>query len=504
MRYGSFAYGDGTKYGESPHDTQLWAVVVDWDGDGKYDYANEAINVTNLKITRGRNYLLASDGNGFEPISSGSLTLEMDNADGRYNPFNTSSPIYPYVRPGVKIAVMTRLPGSGETYPVFTGQIDDLAPISGSYERVKIVAQDGLERLGQEIVLPIQANIRLEEAIRAVLNAAAWPWEVELESSPDIIPWFWAPSGIVSRDLIHDVADAHLGLFFVAADGTAVFYTRNHDQSSAKLRIEQGQLAGEVMTRSPWEVIRNQIAVTCHPRAAQATEVVWELYDKPAIAPGETYETWGVFSANGEEAPISGYQTPVSGTDYQVNSAADGSGTDLSGSCTVVAIVYANQVHFLVTNNSGISGNIILLRLRANPLISSSAKTVLSDPASQTFYGPKSLTINSLFLQNSNLIADIAHALSLLLTDPQIYPTVTITCRPEIQYALDLFDNVDLVIDKMGIQKTYRLASIEHQWLGENGQDSTSVFGFEPISPNPLDVVWTFPAQIGIDTIFSF
>ncbi len=502
MRYGSFKYGSG-RYGTSPINTQLWALLIDWDGDGQYDNYNEAGRMTDLRLTRGRRNMLRSDGSGFEPVDIGRLTIELDNSDGRYHPFNKSSPLYPYVRPGVKIAVITRLT-TGQICPVFAGRIDDIVPISGRWDRVKLTALDGLAWLrDQEVELDIQSSQRVGDLIETILDSAQWPWATNLESSTDVVPWFWSPDGRSCLDLITELANVHWSAFFAAADGTATYYSRNHWLASSKMRIEQGHLSDDVMLRAPWGVIRNKLTMVCHPRTQQNTAVVWSLYDKPSIAAGETFETWGTFTDSGQEVPLGSYTMPVAGIDYVVNTNQDGNGTDLTASCSVNVSVNAGSVLYRLTNNSGQAGYITLMQLRGQALTEKIAKVQATASASQALFGPKTMTIDSPFLQDPNLAQTIADALIAQIADPQAYPTVTIENRPEIQYTLDLFDYVDLVIDSIGVGGVYQVAYVEHRWLAENGQAAITVLGFEPVN-RVLETVWTFPAQIGVDTIFAF
>jgi hypothetical protein len=504
MRYGSFQYGNGTKYGLGVYDTQLWGLLVDWNGDGLYEYANEAAALTDVQIRRGRKYLLNASGTDFEPVDTGILTVELDNSDGRFNPNNEDSPLWPYVRPGIKIQLITRSPGSSDITAVFTGRIDNILPISGTYERVKFVAKDGTGELDQDIDLTLQTSIPVDDFISAVLDASAWPWDRDLETSTDTIAYAWAPSDKTAIDIAREVANAYLGNFFIGADGKAKFYNRSHDLGSALLRIEQNHVTGNIVLQTPWEVIKNDISIIAHPRSVQSNQVVWALSDVPTVAPGETYDVWGTFSANGAEVPISTYTVPAATTDYKVYTNADGTGTNLTASCAVTVTVYANTVRYQLKNNHAtLTGYITLMQLRGTPLISSDVKVLVTDSASQALYGKKQLVVDSVYLQNTNFMPDLATALQTMLADPQKYPTFQVTARPDIQYTLDLFDLVDLDIPASKISGTYRVAYIEHRWVHANGQTTLTTYSFEPVN-NPLGTVWTFPAQIGIDTIFSF
>lgn len=503
MRYGSFHYGEA-KYGDSAHDTQLWALLIDWDGDGRYDGFNEAVHLTDMRVMRGRTMQINANGTGFQPVDTGRLSIELDNADGRYHPLNPSSPLYPYVRPGVRLQLLTRLPVSGTMYPVFTGRIDDVQPISGSYERVRITALDGLEWLaGAEVRLRIQANKKPEELIATILQEADWPWGSDLDTSSDTVPWFWSPDEANSLDLINDLVNGYMGTFFVGADGAATFRPRSAVFTASELRLEQDQLGREITFQSPWNVVKNNIKVLSHPRSPQATAVVWSYGQKPSIAPGETLDLWGTYSYNGETVPISSHTVPVAGTDYAANTQEDGGGTDVTADIAVTVDVYGGSVHYQVTNNGAVTAILLTCQLRGTPLTAETAQIEVSDAASRALYGPRTLKIDSQFLQDPNVNIDIANYIILMLAYPQFFPTGTLTNRPEIQYSVDLFRHLDLIVDQMRIAGAYKLAYIEHQWQSETGQVSSSIFGFEPEN-GVLGTVWTFPAQMGIDTIFAF
>lgn len=504
MRYGTFKYGSA-KYGASEKTTRLWAVLIDWDGDGVYDGYNEARNMTGLHLIRGRSNPVDSSGKGFQTVDTGRLTIELDNTDGRYNPFNQASPIWPYVRPGVRIKVLTTTPDDKvSARPVFTGRIDDVLPISGNFERVKITALDGMEWLdGASADLNTQVNQKPEELIQTILNAVAWPWGSNLGVSSDVVPWFWWPTNLNAKELIGDLARAYLGTFFVAADGDATFYSRSHVFDSATIRLEQSQIGREMQFQVPWEVVRNQVSVTCHPRQTSASTVLWSLFDKPQIAAGASFSARGTYMIDGNETPIDTYTTPVAGTDFIANTLMDGSGTDLTASFSVAVTVYANVVYITVTNNGSVAGYLTLLQFRGTPLRTSTVNQSAIDADSQVLYGPRKFEIDSEFLQNADTALALANVVLQQQAYPQYYPTITVTDRPDIQFSLDLFDFIDLVIDKLDIESTYQLAYIEHSWTSETGQQSESIFGMEPVN-NVLGTVWTFTTQIGISSIFSF
>lgn len=105
-RYGTFKYSTET-YGKTTTGVAnniLYALHVDWDGDGSYDGAyNEANRVLDWTIDRGRDTVINPSGSGFTPYSVGTFRITLDNYDGRYDPWNSDSPLYGNLMPGKKM-----------------------------------------------------------------------------------------------------------------------------------------------------------------------------------------------------------------------------------------------------------------------------------------------------------------------------------------------------------------------------------------------------------------
>ena len=127
-------YGTGQTYGTAEAtygfhaitSILAWGVEVDWDGDGVFDGSNEAPYMTSISVSRGRKRQLKSTGYGFESISVGKLTMEFVNNDGRYDGWNTSSPLYPNVTYGRDVRVKVLDWATGNIEPVFYGVISDI------------------------------------------------------------------------------------------------------------------------------------------------------------------------------------------------------------------------------------------------------------------------------------------------------------------------------------------------------------------------------------------
>lgn len=482
---------------------QDWKLEIDWDADGTYDATNFANRMVDCSTSRGRQFTFDSSGTGFEPMEVGSMNVTLDNDDLIFDPYNTGSSLYPNVRPGVKIRLSTKKSTDVSYEIVFTGIISNILPISGKPERVRITCVDGMRYLDeQDMQLAIQENIFIDDAIDMVLTTINWPWLKNLEGSPDVIRYFFVDQEMKASNVIRRLVNSCLGIFFIAANGTATFYERNRIGVSVKT-IQQVNILKEIPIRQPWEVIKNSISVVGYPRAEQAESVLWSLFDKPQISAGETLEIWGRFIYEQERVPALNTVAPVASSDYLVNTASDGSGTDLTGSVSVTADLFPTSVKFTIVNGSAHHGYVTKLQIRGNPLTTTSLQAIEEDSGSISIFGKKTFELDTEFLQDTNMVTSIASLLIILFKDPKKFPIIQAQNQPDFQFTLDLFDVITLQVSAKGINEDFYVAHIAHNWLSENGQETMTVYHLEPINILGTEV-WRFTTEIGISSKFAF
>lgn len=81
--------------------TLYWKMNADWTTAGTFDTSrNDAERMVDYKLVRGRRSFISPDGNGLEAVEPGMVQITLDNHDGIYDPYNTSSVLYPKVAPG--------------------------------------------------------------------------------------------------------------------------------------------------------------------------------------------------------------------------------------------------------------------------------------------------------------------------------------------------------------------------------------------------------------------
>ena len=472
-RYGTFKYGDGTLYGATSDDPLLWTCQVDWDGSG-FTGQNEAGWLQSLSIRRGREYvtrqesagIFKTNGVGFEMPSIGEVIIYLDNEDGRYDAYNSSSPLYPNVLPGKKIRIKVQQGGVSKS--LFAGKISNIIPKEQT-KQVMIRAVDGLQELGdQEIHVDLQSARRIDLAIGDVLDAMGWPedWGRNLDNTPDYIPYFWS-DGQSGRQIIRDLMDVSLGVFFVAGDGMATFRNRYRNDTPT-ISLDQEYLGPYPSLQQPWDVIFNRITLKVYPRTQESSAELWRLSNKPSLSAGESIEIWADFGYDGQTVPASSLETIEATTDYTFNAAEDGGGANLTGDLSVSVTRFAQTAKLTVSNTGSSTGYITLLRLRGVAVTAGTLKVVSEDTDSKALYGLRDLIIDNNWLQEINNAEALAIFLLSVLKSPSEYPAISLTNRFDYQFP-ELFEYVNLSIPAKSISHTgsdaLQVGYIEINWL---------------------------------------
>jgi hypothetical protein len=509
-----YKYGNVNRlYGAGVEDSNLhWIIEVDWNGDGSYDGSNENEYARDMKIVRGRrSYIkVGSDGkaDGFEPVRVGYGSVILDNSDGRYDPYNSSSPLYPNVLPGRFIRI--RQFYSGTTYPVFHGKIKNIIPFNTSQDqRVRIEFEDGLRLLQAfDSSIAIEQNLDIDDAIGMVLDEASWPtlYGRNIEDASDVLSYWWANDKAVTE--IQRLTDAELGTFFVAADGNATFYSRHHSATAA-LTLDSGNFLKEIEQPQPWEVVRNIVRVIAHPRVLRATSDLWTIQDKPLLAAGDSLTVWATYQYNNNTVPAINVIEPVATTDYTANTQEDGGGVNLTASFSITTFTdFGQTAKIVIRNNHGsLAGYITLLKVRGDAVDAPDPSLLIQeDTASQALYDKQVLTLDNIWLQSTSLADDFSRWLISFMSEPQAFLTVQVESRPDIQFSADLFDIINVTISKLSIARNFKVGGMEMQWTSESGQSCITTWFLEPFADT--SGFWIFDSitgnvTMGVNTVFG-
>ncbi len=284
-RWGRVKWGQ-TKWGPSAlSDTLALGLEVDWNGDGLFE-VNEAIRMIGFSGFRGRTSMLQPSGQGFEPIQTGRYTFTLDNWDGRYDPRNVASPLYPNVSHGKDVRFRIRdRSGSAAPYPIFYGILENIESIDNDTPdpKVQLSVVDAWSYVrNTKARVPIQQGITTDTAIGKILDALAWPsrWGRNLDVSSDVLTYFWCLGEQTAGQTVQDLADSGVGIFFLAADGKARYQIRSN-VPAAIMDIAQEEVHKDIQTSQPWENFRNAVRLTVNPRLPAASGVIWKRRSPP-------------------------------------------------------------------------------------------------------------------------------------------------------------------------------------------------------------------------------
>lgn len=502
--YGSFKYGTADKYGvDVGADLLAWGIEVDWDGDGAFSGTPEPYPI-DLKIERGRQFAVKSDGNGFEPVTTGKLTFRLDNSSGRYDPFNASSPLYPNVAPGKRVVARVRDMGSasGAVYYLFTGEVTDIKPESSDGgDQVSISATECQKLLiDRTPIVALGTTMDVEIAMANILRSADWIYGESIDTGSDSIPYFWN-TAINCWKLLQEIADTFLGKLFIAADGSVKYYSRSRAITSV-LSLAENDIGRNVIIRQPWECIRNRILWTVTPRTLQSITAVWALTTKPALTAGEVVTYWVNYKYLTESVPCTGMVWPVATTDYTANTAADGSGSDRTSVLQVVPYFFAEIARIEITNTGADTLYVTKLQIRGNPLSADEAVTFeKTDATSIATYHERELRMDGLFQQDLNQGDSFADALKLEFSTAKKWPEFSIVHRWDLQFIPDLFDAITLSFPTKDVDGEFWATRIIHEWQSPTGQDVKTTIQTEPVVN--YSAYWKFPATLGITSIFG-
>lgn len=510
-RFGAWnTFGTSNQFGPSTLDTNLlWGVEIDWDDDHVFDGSNDGTYLRGLRVQRGRTRYVALDGNGFEKIQTGMAYITLDNSSGRYDGWNTSSPLYPNVGFGKDVRITVRDYEGGLTYPVFYGVIQDIQPRvdADGDALVVLTVADGFTYLrSYNANYAIQQSISPGTAINYVLNNISWPgrWGRNIDSSADTITYWWANGDKTAGSVIEDIANSFVGYFFIAADGKATYISRLNVTDSVE-SLTEDVLLKDFSLPQPWQNFRNVTRIKAHPRTAASSGVVYQLLgNTPSVTTGASnaLTVFGNYTYNNIPVPATSIVTPVATTDYTMNTQADGLGTDKTSNCTVTVTDFGDRAKFVITNSSGVTVYVTKLQLRAQALYEPNVSDVVYPSTLPT--APRQFTLDLPWQQDVNVAVDFSNVIGPFLATAHPFPIVQIEARPALQFAPDLFQLVTLTTSKYGILgDSFRVAGIEHESISETCQAFRTRFYLEPYISGGDFWVWDSASDFDLTAIFG-
>ena len=487
------------RFGPTVLSNPRYGLEVDWKATGLFTGENEGVNLIDMSIERGRKYTFSQQGDAFEVEDTGRFSATLLDFDSRYDPYSTSSPLYGYLTGGKRFRVKVRTM-EDTIYPLMAGVLSE--PVSFNERGVmqaRLEGTDGwavLRSQMNEVTVPLQEGIYVDDAMKLVLNKAGWPrpWGYDLDVGVDERDYFWVDARSAAQ-VIHELAHNELGSVSLTANGDLRFRSRV-SQEAEVLELERDDCI-RIRKLSPSEVIRNMLKVVSSPRSEEVEQEVWALPSRLEVDAGETIsDVWAQFKYNNEVVPCKDPVTPT-GSDYSGSANADGSGADLTANISVTMNAFSTKAQLSVTNN-GISPAYVYVRVRAKPISkASSVSFQYRDEASIKQFGARPFGLN--IDQNVNVARQYRELLALFMTTSRNYLVVDLLPNPEKQFKADLGDIIRANFSHYGINQAFKVIGISHKFRDVAGINVDTRWWLEPFTRlfAGVQVPMQVPFQLG-------
>lgn len=436
------------------------------------------------------------------------------------------SPGHANARSGFDLGIAMRFVAAynGSIYYKFVGWLDRVAPVAGTVreQTVQCTVTDWMEEAAKHKLklLTTQVSQRADQLIATVYgNVTRQPTATSLATGIDTFSYALDNAydeQTTALTELQRIAQSELGYVFVKGDtatgGVLAFQSRHSRLNSASSLSTLSDNMLDFVVRRERANIFNRFQVTVHPREvdAAATTVLFTLRTKPSVAPGQTVTIDGRYTDPDNRATRVGgtaMVTPVSPTDFTMNSNEDGTGTDLTANFSVTATLGANTVRFAITNNGTALGYVTLLQCRGKGLYDYEPYVyTANDSTSQTNYGLGERTVEMPYQNSANVASDAGEYLVSQWKNPvslvekvgflgfEADDLVTVGLAREVGERVTLAETVT------GVNTAFFIQSVEMTY--EAPDVLRFVWG---VAPANLATYWTLGvSQLGVDTRLAY
>ena len=514
-----------------------YTLLVDWNNDGDFTDANDDISGDTLSLSwsRGRDYASALQGRSV----AGKLTATLINTEGKYSPSNTSSALTGNILPGRSIKLQA---GSGSfpyTFPVafndgvrWQGKLDRIKPAPAAVGRktATLTAFGTLGYLNQfETQLASQTNRRTDQAVGDILDDVGWTSadDRDLDTGKTTISRFWM-SGKKTIDALRLVEEAEAGFIKESKSGQVAFESRYHRLTETASTTSQATFSDadgavhtfeQIQQADPLSTIVNHVEATARTFDTASVAVLWTHpetgSDSPTLAPGEAKTFEAEFpnpDAANNAMEVDAWTTPAATTDYLLNSASGGGGTNLTSDITVTQAKTAERMAITLTNSAtGSSGYLTKLQARGTAVSTKNPCIVRAiDTTSQGIYGERKYVAKTKFIPTTSEAQDWCDYQMAIYGSPIEILTMTIPAATQgnIGQVLnrDLSERITVTATNdaaLGISGDFFIEHERHK-VGDGGKEHIVTWKLSPASGG-YSQFWVLGTSVlGTSTIPAF
>ncbi|MDY6835535.1 MAG: LamG-like jellyroll fold domain-containing protein [Chloroflexota bacterium] len=466
------------RYGLAPIH-QAYYFLVDWNNDGDFIDPEEDIttDIIDVTTTIGKDEKLP-----YEMVKAGAGTCEITvkNTDNKYNPGNTSSPLYGNLVP--RRAVKFYADHEGSTYDIFYGYIEDIIPHPKKTEQTaRILCVDGMDFLARaDSQVALKTNEKAGALLGYLLDSAGWSaTKRSLSTGIDDFVLYWAEGKSLTE--IRKIEDTDLGFFYIDESGNAVFEDRHYRLVTSRCINSQGTF-NETMVDIAYlmraKSIFNEIVCPVTPRTLNALGQIWEMIDVdggnsgievPFINAGTTATYWADFDNFAKDIvdPMVAY--PTSNYNYRGNAADDNSGADRTSDITCTITPFAKSAKIVVENTGSSGLYLTYLDVRGKLYVDGDqVQTKAEDSTSQNDYQKRTASLTGDFMTDLNTGQSRCDYILTLRKDPQ--PEIEIdtidssTALKTQILARKVSDRITIIQSDLGVNDDYYINKIVRTW----------------------------------------
>lgn len=348
-----------------------------------------------VRLTRGINvrYGIPGTGPNDRVANIGSLIFALDNS-----PRNSGSqqswysPGHASARSGFDLSIPIRfsVTFNGTTYYKFRGVVKDVQPIAGVNEtqEVLVTCVDWMDVAADTMLTGVEPLISQESwlvwgrmvdaADRAPVSVVFW------SNDTDVFPYALDNSRSEEMPALTEfqrIAQSDFNKTVIRGDtatgGVLSYYDRVTLQSLISVAQFDNSMNDLEFVYARDSII-NRARATYYPRTVGGSPVDLFVLESPrTVKAGEMIEIEGPYTDPNEAGAVRIGRTNAATTPtVAVNTASDGSGTDITADCEIVTDAGANQVRFTVTNHSAFDGYVTQAELAGTPIYFYDPETV--------------------------------------------------------------------------------------------------------------------------------
>lgn len=512
-----------------------YGMVVDWDGDGEFGgHDHEESQILRWKADRGRDRLIGGKGRGFEPYRVGTLRVDLDNGDGRFNPYNAAGELYGMLDPGklmkFEVAVYDDVAPLGFVdYAIFTGYLTNLVP-QGWNKIAYLEFEDGLGLIqGKEIQQVATSDYKDDVAgwVENIADLAEYPFSVNASSDDPGDDYFLAQFFISPNDALdelHKLTSSTLGSIACEGDGTLAYHSIHEADAAVATLTDENTLDNPVLP-NPWEFRRDQVVINGYflemAYPVLNTILINSIYDiTPPIyleASEETIQTckyylvWDAPTGGILSKPMVGGINEGGEFHCLISNNPDPAGTPLTQEW-LPTVVFVGIDHITLAFNNVAVGERYVHYLSFYQSIAANRRLFDMQPYRLTYGGGGGSVSRAKFIIQDNLYWSVityfspitgasrgAGDISIVKQQARVdrlgnlladylasnipHPTLQIEARTDLQFTLDVEKRVRYTSATMGIDADYRVAGLKHETLGTTQAVRTTVYLYPVIEP---------------------